>query len=54
LLYNLNPRGYFHDITAFGHSTTNNGFFPTAAGFDLATGIGTPKMSAIITGMAQP
>ena len=34
-----------------GQSVNNNGFFPTTPGFDRATGIGTPKMSAIITGL---
>ena len=51
LLYNLDYHGYFHDITGVGQSVNNNGFFPTAPGFDRATGIGTPKMSAIITGL---
>jgi subtilase family serine protease len=53
LLYNLNPHGYFNDITGIGQSTNNNGLFPTTPGYDLATGIGTPKMSAIITGFPQ-
>ena len=52
LLYNLGHRGYFHDITATGQSS-NNGFFPTTPGYDLATGIGTPKMDAIITGVPR-
>jgi kumamolisin len=51
LLYNLDHRGYFHDITGVGQSVNNNGFFPTTPGFDRATGIGTPKMGAIITGL---
>jgi subtilase family serine protease len=50
LLYNINPGRYFHDITGIGQSTTNNGLFPTTPGYDLATGIGTPKMAALITG----
>ncbi len=49
LLYNLDPKGYFNDITGIGQSTNNNGLFPTTRGYDEATGIGTPKMSAIIT-----
>jgi hypothetical protein len=28
---------------------TNNGMFPTTPGYDLASGIGTPKMAAPIT-----
>ena len=53
LLYNVNPHGYFHDITGIGQTTNNNGLFPTTPNYDLATGIGTPKMSAIITGFPQ-
>ena len=49
LLYNVAPRHYFNDITGAGSTTINNGLFPTTPGYDLATGIGTPKMSAIIT-----
>jgi subtilase family serine protease len=49
LLYNVAPGRYFHDITGIGQSTTNNGLFPTVPGYDLATGIGTPKMAALIT-----
>jgi subtilase family serine protease len=49
LLYNSNPQRYFNDITGFGQRTNNNGLFPTTPGYDLATGIGTPKMSPLIT-----
>ena len=31
-------------------AATNNGLFPTTPGYDEATGIGTPKFAAIITG----
>jgi hypothetical protein len=53
LLYNINSRGYFHNITGVGQSTNNNGLFPITPGFDLATGIGSPKMAGIITGFPQ-
>ncbi len=52
LLYNLAPAHYFHDITGVGAAqaaATDNGLFPTTPGYDLATGIGTPKMTALIT-----
>ena len=49
-LYNVAPSLYFHDITGIGQTTSNNGLFPTTPGYDLATGIGTPKMAALITG----
>jgi subtilase family serine protease len=50
-LYNLDYHGFFHDITGIGQKSNNNGLFPTTPGFDLATGIGTPKMAPIITGV---
>ena len=53
LLYNLDHSGYFHDITGVGQIVNNNGLFPATPGYDLATGIGTPKMGAIITGVPQ-
>jgi subtilase family serine protease len=51
LLYSLLRFGYgvyFHDITGRGQMTNNNGLFPTTPGYDLATGIGTPQMGALI------
>jgi subtilase family serine protease len=53
LLYKANYHGYFHDITGIGQTVTNNGLFPATPGFDLATGIGTPKMAALITGIPR-
>jgi subtilase family serine protease len=50
-LFNADPGLYFHDITGVGQSTNNNGWFPTTPGFDEATGIGTPIMKALITGV---
>jgi subtilase family serine protease len=50
LLYNADPGRYFHDITGIGQHTVNNGLYPTTPGYDLATGIGTPRMAALITG----
>jgi len=53
LLYNIAPNRYFHDIGTFSNgplTPDTNGLFPTVPGYDLATGIGTPKMAAIITG----
>ena len=48
-LYNSDSDGYFHDITGIGQPSNNNGLFPTIRGYDLTTGIGTPKMGALIT-----
>jgi subtilase family serine protease len=51
--YNVAAHRYFHDITGVGpHQAiaNNNGLFPTTPGFDEATGVGTPNMSAWITG----
>jgi subtilase family serine protease len=47
------PGVYFNDITGNGklqQAATNNGLFPTTPGYDEATGIGSPKFAAIITG----
>ncbi|MGH3273257.1 MAG: S53 family peptidase [Streptosporangiaceae bacterium] len=49
-LFNFAPNLYFHDITGRGQTVRNNGLFPVTPGYDEATGIGTPKMSALITG----
>ena len=50
-LYQFDPSIYFHDITGNGHVAKGNGLFPAVPGYDLATGVGTPKASAIITGL---
>jgi kumamolisin len=52
LLFNTAPGTYFHDITGIGsaqQAATSNGLFPTTPGYDMATGIGTPDMTALIT-----
>jgi hypothetical protein len=54
LLYNADYHGFFHDITGIGQSVDNNGLFPTTPGYDLATGIGTPNIGAIITDVPEP
>jgi subtilase family serine protease len=51
-LYRADPQRYFHDITGVGPLqavSDNNGLFPARPGYDLATGIGTPDMAALIT-----
>jgi subtilase family serine protease len=51
-LFNIAPRRYFHDITGTGpaqQAAISNGLFPTTPGYDMATGIGTPDMTALIT-----
>jgi subtilase family serine protease len=49
VLLDIDQNLFFHDITGIGQSTTDNGLFPTTRGYDEATGIGTPKMAALIT-----
>jgi kumamolisin len=52
-LFNINASGFFHDITGIGPRqavASTNGLFPVTPGYDEATGIGTPKMGALITG----
>jgi subtilase family serine protease len=47
------PSEYLNDITGVGprqQAATNNGVYPATPGYDEATGAGTPKMAAIITG----
>jgi kumamolisin len=48
-LFNANPGKYFNDITGSGQTVNTNGLLPTTPGYDEATGIGTPKMAALIT-----
>jgi subtilase family serine protease len=51
--FDTDPGKYFNDITGHGklqQAATNNGLYPTTPGYDEATGIGTPKFAAIITG----
>jgi subtilase family serine protease len=51
-LYRTDPQRYFHDITGIGplqSVSDNNGLFPARPGYDLATGIGTPNMTPLIT-----
>jgi subtilase family serine protease len=56
LLYHwlrTDPSRYFTDITGQGRlqqAATNNGLYPTTPYYDEATGIGSPKFAAIITG----
>jgi kumamolisin len=40
---------YFHDITGQGQTENNNGNYPVTVGYDLATGIGTPDIGALVT-----
>ncbi len=52
-LYPLMRSGYsiyFHDITGVGQAENSNGAYPVTPGYDLATGIGTPDIGAIVTG----
>ncbi len=52
-LFNSDPSEYFHDITGIGplqQLALTNGLFPSTPGYDMATGIGTPNMAALITG----
>lgn len=38
---------YFHDITGKNQTENNNGLYPTTPNYDMATGIGTPRISGI-------
>jgi subtilase family serine protease len=53
LLLTLDSQRYFNDVTGIGplqQAATSNGLFPTTPGYDMATGAGSPKMAAWITG----
>jgi kumamolisin len=45
---------YFHDITGVGQTENNNGHYPVTPNYDLATGIGTPDIGAIVTESGSP
>jgi subtilase family serine protease len=49
LLAKTFPGVYFHDITGAGQTTTDNGLFPVTPGYDEATGLGSPRMTSLIT-----
>jgi subtilase family serine protease len=52
-LLRTDPGRYFNDITGLGplqQAATSNGMFPTTPGYDMVTGVGTPRMAALITG----
>jgi subtilase family serine protease len=46
-LYQSNYGKYFHDITGKNQTDNNNGLYPTTPNYDLATGIGSPRISNI-------
>jgi subtilase family serine protease len=53
-LLNVDPHQFFNDITGIGprqQLATNNGIFDTTPGYDMATGAGSPKFAAWITGL---
>jgi kumamolisin len=39
---------YFHDITGINQTENNNGYYPVTPDYDMGTGIGTPRISAIV------
>ncbi len=48
---------YFNDITTgnndFTPSGNSSGLYPAAVGYDLASGLGTPKVAALVSGLCQ-
>ena len=44
----------FHDITGIDKTVNSNGLFLTTRNYDMATGIGSPRISAIAAALAQP
>jgi len=48
-LFDTDQGAYFHDITGAGQAITTNGLYPVTPGYDETTGIGSPRMAALIT-----
>ena len=56
-LYAMLRGGYgstFHDITGINQAVNNNGLFVTTRNYDMATGIGSPRISAIAAALSHP
>lgn len=47
-LYRANYGEYFHGISGTNQTENNNGFYPVTPNYDYATGIGTPRIAAIV------
>ncbi|MGH9018588.1 MAG: S53 family peptidase, partial [Acidimicrobiales bacterium] len=45
---------YFHDITGVGQFENSNGNYPVTPNYDMATGIGTPDIGALVTQSGAP
>ncbi|HEY7778834.1 MAG TPA: hypothetical protein VIC85_01360, partial [Ktedonobacterales bacterium] len=49
-----NPYGnYFHDITGANSTVNNNGFYPTTPNYDIATGIGSPRITGLVRALGR-
>jgi kumamolisin len=44
----------FHDITGIDQTVNTNGLFLTTRNYDMATGIGSPRISAIAAALSRP
>jgi hypothetical protein len=44
----------FHDITGIDQTPNSNGLFLTTPSYDMATGIGSPRISAIAAALSHP
>ena len=55
LLAQQSPGTYLNDVTSGNndYNATAGGQFPAMAGYDMATGLGTPVASALATGLAS-
>ena len=38
---------YFHDIDGYHQTQTTNGWYPVTAAYDMAVGIGSPRVTKI-------
>jgi kumamolisin len=48
-LFRADYATYFHDITGVDQTENSNGHYPVTPDYDMATGIGTPDISALVT-----
>jgi hypothetical protein len=39
---------YFHSISGQGRIENNNGYYPSTPDYNMATGIGTPRIAGIV------
>lgn len=49
-LFRQDRGAYFHDIDGYHQTETNNGWYPVTSAYDMAVGIGSPRVTKIAMG----